>query len=67
MSTFDFPDTLLAAEREAWAAIQAGTLTVAQAAAVHDAVTEYAAEGGHERHAVEMALKKVVRHGANDA
>lgn len=63
MSTFDFPDTLLAAERDAWAAIQAGTLTPTQADEVQRAITAYAAKGGHDRYKVEMALKKAVRHG----
>jgi hypothetical protein len=63
VATIDFPADLLELERSAWAAIQAGTLTTAQATAVQDAVTEYAAEGGHDRHEVEMALKKAVRHG----
>jgi hypothetical protein len=62
VSTFDFPEPLLAAEREAWAAIQAGRLTVAQADAVQQGVAAYAVEAGADRHAVEMALKKAVRH-----
>ncbi|MET9150102.1 hypothetical protein ABZX82_02290 [Streptomyces griseoflavus] len=62
MTTFDFPDSLLAAEREAWEAIQAGRLTVDQATAVQDGITAYAAEKGADRHAVEMALKEAVRH-----
>ncbi|MFF3928303.1 hypothetical protein [Streptomyces hirsutus] len=62
MTTFDFPDDLLAAAHTSWEAIQAGTLTVAQADAVQDGVTAFATEGGHNRHEVEMALKKVVRH-----
>ena len=60
--TFDFPDTLLALEHAAWAEIQAGTLTVPTAAAVQQAVTQYAAEHGHQRYDVEMGLKKAVRH-----
>ena len=62
MTTIDFPDHLLAAEADAWAAIQAGTLTAEQAQAVQDAVTVFAAEHGMDRHAVEMGLKKAVRH-----
>jgi hypothetical protein len=62
VTTFDFPDDLLAAEREAWAAIQAGTLTVAQADAVLAGVTAYAKAAGVSRYDVEMALKKAVRH-----
>ncbi|MFJ3984467.1 hypothetical protein [Streptomyces fungicidicus] len=62
MTDFTFPDTLLAAEHAAWEAIQTGTLTVAQATAVHDGITEFAAETGTGRYEVEMALKKTVRH-----
>ena len=64
MTTFDFPATLLAAERDAWAAIQAGRLTVAQADAVRQCVAEYAAEAGLGRLEVEMGLKRAVRHPA---
>lgn len=63
MTTFDFPDHLLAAERAAWEAIQAGQLTVEQATAVQDGITAYAADTGTNRYTVEMALKKAVRHG----
>ncbi|WP_432053778.1 hypothetical protein [Streptomyces sp. bgisy022] len=63
MSTFDFPDTLIAAERAAWSAIQAGTLTPDLADQVQAGITAYAVEGGHDRHTVEMALKRAVRHG----
>jgi len=62
VSDFDFPDALLGLERSAWAAIQAGTLTPGQADEVQQAITAYAADGGHDRYRVEMALKKVVRH-----
>ena len=62
MADIKFPDTLLQLERSAWQEIQAGTLTVATAQAVQAAVTAYAAEHGHDRHKVEMALKKAVRH-----
>lgn len=62
MSTFDFPTDLLELERSAWAAIQAGTLTPEQADEVQQAITAYAAEHGHDRYKVEMALKKAVRH-----
>ncbi|MER5843664.1 hypothetical protein ABT099_25915 [Streptomyces prasinus] len=62
MTTFDFPDDLLAAAHASWEAIQAGRLTVAQANAVQNGVTEFATEVGHNRHQVEMALKRVVRH-----
>ncbi|MFF9309864.1 hypothetical protein ACF1BS_03045 [Streptomyces sp. NPDC014748] len=62
MSAIDFPDDLLALERAAWEAQQAGTLTTAQAAAVQARVTEFAAEQGLDRYVVEMALKRAVRH-----
>ncbi|MHC3450727.1 hypothetical protein [Streptomyces prasinus] len=66
MTTFDFPDTLLAAAHASWEAIQAGRLTVAQADAVQDGVTQFANESKHNRHEVEMALKKAVRHPATE-
>lgn len=62
--TFDFPAPLLALETRAWEEIQAGRLTVDTAAAVQAAVTEFAAEGGHDRYTVEMGLKKTIRHPA---
>ncbi|MDH3037952.1 hypothetical protein [Streptomyces sp. TRM75561] len=62
MSDFDFPPDLVAAEREAWAAIQAGTLTPELAGAVQDRLTAYAAEVGVDRYTAEMALKRAVRH-----
>ncbi|NED31144.1 hypothetical protein [Streptomyces sp. SID8499] len=62
MSAIDFPDDLLALERAAWEAQQAGTLTADQAADVQIAVTKYAAEHGLDRYEVEMALKRAVRH-----
>jgi hypothetical protein len=63
VTDFDFPADLLDLERTAWAALQAGQLTVQQAAAVHDGIVAYAEQIGAGRHAVEMALKRVVRHG----
>lgn len=62
MSDFDFPPDLLAAERTAWDAIQAGTLTVDQADAVQAGITAYAEAAGLDRYTVEMALKRAVRH-----
>ena len=62
MSDFDFPADLLDLEREAWAAIQAGTLTPQQADAVHTRVTAWAAEARVDRYKAEMALKRAVRH-----
>jgi hypothetical protein len=62
--TIDFPAHLLALESRAWADIQAGTLTVDTAHAVHAAVGEYAAEAGLRRIDVELGLKERVRGGA---
>jgi hypothetical protein len=58
----DFPADLLELERSAWEAAQQGALTAEQAAAVQQAVTAFAAEQGMDRHEVEMALKRAVRH-----
>ena len=44
--TIDFPDNLLALESRAWADIQAGTLTVDTAQAVHAAVGAFAEQAG---------------------
>ncbi|NYV72970.1 hypothetical protein [Streptomyces sp. UH6] len=63
----DIPDDLLELERAAWAEIQAGQLTADTAAAVQARVTEVAAETGADRHQLEMAVKKAVRHPAPDA
>ena len=52
----------MAAEREAWAAIQAGTLTPDLAGAVQDQLTTYATEARVDRYTAEMALKRAVRH-----
>lgn len=62
MPNFDLPAHLLNLEQTAWQAIRAGTLTTDQAAAAQDAITAYAADGGHDRYEAEMALKRVVRH-----
>ncbi|ARX81493.1 hypothetical protein SMD44_00891 [Streptomyces alboflavus] len=58
----NFPDDLIELERSAWAAIQAGTLTVDTALAVQQRITAFAAETGQARIDVEMALKRAVRH-----
>jgi hypothetical protein len=62
--TIDFPDTLIALETTAWEQIQAGTLTVPTAHAVHAAVGEWAEAAGIGRYEVEMGLKQAVRHPA---
>jgi hypothetical protein len=64
--TIDFPPHLLDLERAAWAEIQRGALTVATAQAVHEAVSEYAAEAGLRRIDVELGLKRQVRGEAAD-
>ncbi|MFF2475054.1 hypothetical protein [Streptomyces sp. NPDC058066] len=67
MADTDFPNDLIALERSAWQAIQAGTLTVDTALAVQQAVTTFAAETKQSRIDVEMALKKKVRHPEPEA
>ena len=64
MTDIPFPDDLLALESRAWAAIQAGTLTVDTAAAVHAAVSAFAEQAGMPRYEVELGLKAAVRGGA---
>jgi hypothetical protein len=58
----ELPDDLLALERRAWEEIRAGQLTPDTARAVQQAVTAFAEQAGVDRYAVEMALKKAVRH-----
>lgn len=55
-------DELLALEARAWAEIQAGALSVASAGAVLSAVAAHAEATGQDRLAVEMELKRRVRH-----
>jgi hypothetical protein len=62
--TITFPPDLLALEARAWEEIQAGTLTVDTARAVHEGISAYAAEADTSRYEVEMELKKAVRHAA---
>lgn len=66
MTAFDFPADLLQLERSCWNAIQTGTLTAGQAVETQAAITAWAAEHGHDRYAVEMGLKKAVRHAEAD-
>ena len=61
--TIDFPAHLLALESRAWADIQAGTLTVDTAQAVHAAVGAFAEQAGLRRIDVELGVKAVVRGG----
>jgi hypothetical protein len=58
----DFPPDLIELERSAWAAIQAGTLTVDTARAVHEGIAAFAKQAKLSRFDVEMGLKKAVRH-----
>jgi hypothetical protein len=65
--TIELPDHLIALERQAWAEIQAGALTVDTARAVHDGIAAYVAErqaAGDEvrRMDVELGLKTLVRY-----
>jgi hypothetical protein len=64
VADIDFPPDLLALERSAWEAIQAGTLTVDTARAVQEAVAAFAEQAGIPRYDVEMGLKRTVRHPA---
>ena len=63
----DFPAHLLALEARAWEEIQAGTLTVDTARAVHEGVSVFAVEAGVGRYEVEMGVKKAVRHPETEA
>lgn len=60
--SIDYPADLIELERTAWAAIQAGNLSLDQATAVHEATAAFAAEAGVARIDVEMGLKQAVRH-----
>jgi hypothetical protein len=62
----DIPEDLLELERAAWAEIQAGQLTPDTAAAVQARITEVAADTGVGRYELEMAVKKAVRHPADE-
>lgn len=62
MADIEFPDDLIELERQAWAEIQRGELTVETAAAVQAGVTALAEQLAMNRVDVEMALKKRVRH-----
>jgi hypothetical protein len=58
----ELSDDLIELERTAWAEIQAGTLTVETALAVHTATVAHAETIGERRIDVERELKKHVRH-----
>ncbi|MFG3476492.1 hypothetical protein ACGF3K_14675 [Streptomyces sp. NPDC047980] len=53
---------LIELETRAWEEIQAGQLSTETAEQVHAAVVAHAEQTGQDRLAVEMALKKRVRH-----
>lgn len=58
----ELPDELLNLERTAWTEIQAGTLTVDTAYAVHQGIAAHAEATGASRFDIEAALKRAVRH-----
>ncbi|GAA3718378.1 hypothetical protein [Streptomyces tremellae] len=58
----ELTDELIELERRAWVEQQAGALTVDTAVAVQAAITAHAEATKQGRMAVEMALKKHVRH-----
>lgn len=60
--SLELPAALIALERDAWAEIQAGRLTVGTAAKVHQGIASFAAQTGLPRIDVEAALKHAVRH-----
>lgn len=62
MAEIEIPETLLVLERAAWAEQQEGRLTVPTAEAVQRAVREHAAANKVSRLAVEMEMKRRVRH-----
>ncbi|WP_199546554.1 hypothetical protein [Streptomyces sp. N35] len=63
----ELPDDLIAKERAAWAAIQAGTLNVETAAQVQAGITALAEATGESRYTIEQALKHAVRHPEPEA
>lgn len=63
----ELPDDLVALERSAWEEIQAGTLTVPTALAVHERTAAFAAESGQPRLDIEEQLKQQVRHPEPEA
>jgi hypothetical protein len=72
VADIDFPPNLLELERSAWAEIQAGTLTLDTARAVHEGIAAFvqqAKEAGKPvgRYDVEMGLKRAVRHPTAEA
>ncbi|WP_335940023.1 hypothetical protein [Streptomyces sp. PTD5-9] len=62
----ELSDELIELERAAWAEQRANALTVETAARVQEAITAYAEETGQSRYEVESALKRAVRHPAED-
>ncbi|MFD7066063.1 hypothetical protein ACFV97_02380 [Streptomyces sp. NPDC059913] len=62
----ELTDELVELERAAWAEQQENRLTVETAQAVQAAITAHAEATGQNRYEVERALKKAVRHPAED-
>ncbi|WP_228994676.1 hypothetical protein [Streptomyces sp. DH8] len=62
MAEIEIPESLLVLERAAWAEQREGRLTLATAEAVQRAVREHAAAAKVSRLAVEMEMKRLVRH-----
>ncbi|MFE3485070.1 hypothetical protein [Streptomyces griseus] len=62
MADIDIPKHLIELERTAWVEQQAGALTVPTADAVQAAYREHAAAARVSRLALEMAVKRAVRH-----
>ena len=62
MTAIDLPADLLDLERACWEAIRERRLTPDLAHGVQARITEWAREAGLDRHVVEVAVKKAVRH-----
>ncbi|MEU5974960.1 hypothetical protein [Streptomyces sp. NPDC047315] len=67
MADIELTGELVKLEQQAWTEIQAGALTIPTATAVQAAITAHATDSGQPRYEVEKALKKLVRHPAEDA
>ncbi|MEQ4610701.1 hypothetical protein ABMX48_31810 [Streptomyces cavourensis] len=66
VADIDIPEDLIELERAAWAEQQVGALTVETADAVQRAYREHAATAGVSRMELEMAVKRTVRHPADE-
>ncbi|WP_030847324.1 hypothetical protein [Streptomyces griseus] len=68
MADIDIPEDLIKLERAAWVEQQAGALTLKTAEAVQAAYREHAAAtNGVSRLELEMAVKRAVRHPADES